>query len=77
MGLEVPQTARALMLQEEKFEVYYQQLSHALEVSFAKPVPEWSVVAELHFLAQASRSMQVSWVCSSGGETYVRLILLW
>ena len=32
LGLEVPQSAQAILLQEEKFNVYYHRLSHALEV---------------------------------------------
>jgi len=35
LGFHIPQTAQAILLQEEKFNVYYQQLSHALEASFA------------------------------------------
>ena len=33
LGFQVPQPAQAILLQEEKFNVYYQQLSHALEAS--------------------------------------------
>lgn len=32
LGLEVPQAAQAILLQQEKFSLYYQQLAHVLEV---------------------------------------------
>lgn len=32
LGLQVPQTAQAVLLQEDKFTLYHRQLSHALEV---------------------------------------------
>ena len=35
LGLAVPQTAQSILLQEEKFSVYYQMLSHTLEVHSA------------------------------------------
>ena len=33
MGLPLPEPARTVLQQEEKFQVYYETLSHALKVS--------------------------------------------
>ena len=32
LGLDIPQAAQAILLQEEKFSIYFQQLSQLLEV---------------------------------------------
>ena len=32
LGLALPEAARTVLLQEEKFQVYYETLSHALKV---------------------------------------------
>lgn len=32
LGLNIPQSAQSILMQEEKFSIYYQQLSHALLV---------------------------------------------
>ena len=32
LGLDIPQAAQAILLQEEKFSIYFQQLSQVLEV---------------------------------------------
>ena len=37
MGLPLPEPARTVLQQEEKFQVYYETLSHALKV---RPRPE-------------------------------------
>lgn len=36
LNLQVPQIAQAVLLQEGKFALYHQKLSHALEVSSSK-----------------------------------------
>ena len=51
LGLELPAAARTVLLQEEKFQVYYETLSHALKVgapqsSIGKPkFPSFSPAA--------------------------------
>ena len=36
MGLPLPEPARTVLQQEEKFQVYYETLSHALKVGAAR-----------------------------------------
>lgn len=34
LGYGIPQAAQAILMQQEKFGIYFEQLSHALEVDF-------------------------------------------